>query len=191
MDHLDPKEKHMLLDYLNRITDHRRPQSRQYDLAHMLLFIILWILSWCTSYRELESFMVVNFKKLKNIFWIERKKVPDYSTIRNIIIEVKRDELENALRDYASDICDLSKKDTIKHIAADWKVMRWSFDHFNDEKAVQMLSLYLWWEKVVVWHKEVEAEKTNEIPVFQKLILELWLEWVVYTADAMHCQKKP
>ena len=41
--HLTRKE--MLLDYLKEIPDHRRPQSKQFDLAHVLLFIILGILS--------------------------------------------------------------------------------------------------------------------------------------------------
>lgn len=180
----------MLLDYLKKITDHRRPQSRQYGLSEMLLFIILGILSWCSSYREIESFMVINFEKLKSIFGIEWKRAPDYSTIRNIILEVNKEELETALREYAKDISDIWEWEDIKQVAADWKTMRWSFDHFNDQKSVQILSLYLWWKKIVLGHEKVQAEKTNEIPVLQKMVEDIWLEWVVYTADAMHCQKK-
>ena len=48
--------------------------------------------------------MEIRFEELKKIFEIERKKPPDYSTIRNIILEVDRGELENQLRLYAKEV---------------------------------------------------------------------------------------
>ncbi len=45
--------------------------------------------------------------------------------------------------------------------------------------------------KLILGHHDVTKDKTNEIPVAQKLIAELGLpEGAVYTLDALHCQKK-
>ena len=74
-------------------------------------------------------------------------------------------------------------------IAVDGKVLRGSYDHFGDKKAIQVLSFFETGQGLILAHEVIE-EKTNEIPVFQRLMKELNLEGVVYTLDALHCQKK-
>ena len=44
-------------------------------------------------------------------------------------------------------------------------------------------------QEIILAHEKID-EKTNEIPVFQRLLKELELENIVYTLDALHCQKK-
>ena len=74
-------------------------------------------------------------------------------------------------------------------VAVDGKVLRGSFDNFEDKKAIQVLSFFDTRQGLILAHEKID-EKTNEIPVFQRLIKELRLENVVYTLDALHCQKK-
>jgi hypothetical protein len=47
--------------------------------------------------------MKVRFEQLKKVFEIEWKRIPDYSTIRNIILEVNEEELEEQLRCYSKE----------------------------------------------------------------------------------------
>lgn len=42
---------------------------------------------------------------------------------------------------------------------------------------------------LILAHVQIE-EKTNEIPAFQQLLQEMEIENCMYSADAMHCQKK-
>ena len=81
------------------------------------------------------------------------------------------------------------EKNEAPFIAFDGKVLRGSFDNFNDSKAVQCLSAFLTESKIIIAHREIE-EKTNEIPAAQELILNLGLKDKVFTFDAMHCQEK-
>jgi hypothetical protein len=74
-------------------------------------------------------------------------------------------------------------------IALDGKVLRGSFDRFEDQKAVQVLSALCQAERLIVGHLPV-SHQTNEIPVAQQLIEELGLTGCLYTLDALHCQKK-
>lgn len=186
----------MLLSFLQAIPDFRRKQSQQFPLAEMLLVVIIWVLWGSKSYRELESYIRSNFENLKTLLWLKWKRSPDYSTIRNIIIGCDSNELENVLRLHAEFLEENCVEETctweelLIWAAIDGKAMRWSFDTFTEQKAFHILSVYLSGKKIVLWHEIVETEKTNEIPMAQKIIGELWLEWVVYTLDAMHCQKK-
>jgi hypothetical protein len=66
--------------------------------------------------------------------------------------------------------------------------LRGSFDHINDRKADQTLTAFASASAIVLAHTEIE-DKSNEIPAAQQMIRELRLTGVVFTADAMHCQK--
>ena len=75
-------------------------------------------------------------------------------------------------------------------IALDGKVLRGSFDRFQDQKAAQVLSAFCQGKHIILGHLPVST-KTNEIPVAQRLIEELGLEGCLYTLDALHCQGGP
>ena len=178
----------MLYEKLKKITDHRRSQWRQFWLWEVLFFSILAILSWADSYRKINLFIKVHFDKLKEKYWLNWKKIPWYTTIRNIILNSNKKELENIFREYSLELTNLKKWKWYNAIWLDWKVVRWSFDHFIDQKAIQIFSALLDWE-IILAQEEIE-EKTNEIPVAQKFFEELWIKWAIFTLDALHCQKK-
>ena len=179
----------MILTFLDNLKDHRRSQGLRYELKHIILFSIMAILSNAKSYRQISSFIKMHYKTLDKDFALNWKSPPSYSTVRNIIQATDSKELESCFRSYSQV---LSNKNTINadvSIAVDGKVLRGSYDHFEDKKAIQVLSFFETGQGLILAHETIE-EKTNEIPVFQRLITELGLEGVVYTLDALHCQKK-
>ena len=176
----------MLDSFLFQIVDHRRAQGRRYELGHILLFSILAILSNATSYRKIHTFIVAHYDELNEIFDLNWKRMPAYTTIREIIQSTSGDELEKAFREYSKTL-DTSKAEK-KLIACDGKVLRGSFDHFNDQKAIQILSAFTSDGHIILAHEEI-AEKTNEIPTAQMLIEKLGLSGHIFTFDALHCQK--
>ena len=179
----------MLLTIFETIPDRRRWQWKVYKLEHVLLFSILAILSWAFSYRKIHTFIKEHFDFLKKKFKLTWKKVPCYCTIRNIIQWTDPRELEKAFREYSKKMSDVNNEE-YKFISLDWKTLRWSFDNFEDQKAIQVFSALLMWENIILGHEEIEWQKTNEIPVAQDLVKNLWLKKCIYTWDAMHCQKK-
>jgi hypothetical protein len=74
-------------------------------------------------------------------------------------------------------------------IGCDGKVLRGSFDHFKDQKAIQILSAFVSNSQIILAHEEI-ATKTNEIPTAQALMEALGLSGYIFTFDALHCQKK-
>ena len=177
----------MLYDLLCKIKDHRRRQGRRYQLEHILLFSVLAILSNATSYRKVQAFIEAHYETLDKAFDLNWQHLPAYTTIRAIIQGVLSDELEDIFREY-SDL--LASSSTEKRfVSFDGKVLRGSFDHFQDQKAIQVLSAFLTNCRIILAHEEI-ARKTNEIPTAQELILELGLSDCIFTFDAINCQEK-
>jgi hypothetical protein len=177
----------MLLEIFNKITDHRRAQARQFDLPHILLFVVLAVTSGSHSYRMIHTFIKMNFTTLKKHYGIHWKRAPAYATIRKIIHGVNAHALEKSFREYSEMITSLRQG---RHLSLDGKTVRGSFDHFQDKKAIQVFSALFTQEELVLAHEFIEGHKTNEIPIAQQLIKDLGLSDCIMTADAMHCQKK-
>lgn len=176
----------MLQSFLFKIKDHRRKQGQRYALGHILLFSILAILSGADSYRKVQKFMVVHYDRLNEIFELNWKRMPAYTTVRDIIQGTSGTELEQSFRQYSQV---LAESDAEKQfIGCDGKVLRGSFDHFQDQKAVQILSAFMSDSQIILAHEEM-ATKTNEIPTAQSLMETLGLSGYIFTFDALHCQK--
>ena len=177
----------MLLKFVKKINDTRRKQGQRFQLEYIILFSILAILCGAEGYKDIERFIDVHFKKLSRKFRLKWQKRPAYTTIRNIILGINKDSLEKTFREYTEYLEKLDKSADIKCIAIDGKSLRGSFDHFNDKKALHMLSTFLSCKNLILQHYEVD-DKSNEIPALQKLLTELGIKGAILTMDAMHCQ---
>ena len=184
-----------LLNALEDINDPRRPQGIRYKLSHLLLFCVFGILSGATSYRSIRTFIRERKDILEKLYGVGLRKVPAVNTIRNMIHALTAAHLEEIFRNHAQALLtspSVGNTARVRHppaIALDGKTLRHSFDHLNDQKAAQVLTAFACDYAIILANVEV-SEKTNEIPVAQKLIEELGLRGVIFTADAMHCQKK-
>ena len=127
---------------------------------------------------------------LNHVFGSRFDQSPSINTVRVLLQTVGGQPLELAARAYAEHlVVDGTVKEAIPLIALDGKTLRGSFDHFHDGKAVHTLSALAIAEKIVLAHFEVDG-KTNEIPCVPELIRQLDLPGVIYTGDAMNCQKE-
>ena len=176
----------MLQSFLFEIKDHRRKQGVRYKQGHILLFSVLAILSGATSYRKIHQFIVKHYEELDEIFDLNWKRIPAYTTIRDIIQGTSSEELEQSFRKQSAYL--LKSSENHLFIGYDGKVLRGSFDHFQDQKAVQILSAFASNENIILAHEEI-AVKTNEIPTAQSLIEKSGLSGCIFTFDALHCQK--
>lgn len=179
----------MILTFLADLQDHRRPQGQRYKLEHIILFSIMAFLSNAKSYRDISRFIKTRFEVLKKDFGLTWERAPGYTTIRNVIMGVDSEELEACFRSYTQSLIEGSNTSSVGTIAFDGKTLRGSYDHFQDKRAMQILSMFRTEDKIILVH-EVIDQKTNEIPMVQKLLEEIGLEGYYYTMDALHCQKK-
>ena len=179
----------MLKSFLYKIIDQRSLQGQRYPLGQILLLSIFAMLCGADSYRKIAELIKLKYEIFDKYLDLKWKKVPAYTTIRNILNSVSAEELEKAFREYNLELVNSGKSLENAVIAFDGKVLKGSFDNFKDQKAIQILTAFLVEEQIILAHKEI-PDKTNEIPAVIELIEELKITNCIFTADALHCQKK-
>jgi hypothetical protein len=177
-----------LLTALRDVTDPRRAQGKRYPLPHLLLFTVLALMSGARSYRGIITFLEERRDLLNQHFGVALKRAPAVNTLRTVLQSLDAEALERAFRHHARDLLSVVEADGKPMIALDGKTLRGSFDHINDRKAAQTLTAFASPSAILLAHTPID-EKSNEIPAAQQMIGELGLTGVIFTADAMHCQK--
>jgi hypothetical protein len=176
-----------LLAALDRIPDPRRRQGRRYGLAPLLLFSVLAVLTGATSYRRIRLFIGVHRERLNATFGARFRRAPAVNTLRTLFHALEPAEVEAAFRRHAEQLDDAPTSPGRRVIALDGKTLRGSFDHLEDQAAAQVLSAFASDAALILAHQEIT--QGDEIAAAQALIEELGLSGVLFTADALHCQK--
>src|SRR4051812_12131441 len=178
-----------LLAALDRIPDPRRRQGRRYPLAHLLLFSVLAVLAGATSYRGILVSIAVHRERLNAVFGAALRRAPAVDTLRALFLALDPAELEAAFRRHAGGLSGGVRAGGLRVIALDGKTLKRSFDHLNDRAAAQVLSAFASEAALILAHQEIA--EGDEIAAAQALIGALGVRGVLFTADALHGQKKP
>src|SRR5919202_901667 len=157
-------------------------------LAYLLLFSVLAVLAGATSYRGILTFIGVHRERLNAVFGARFRRAPAVNTLRGLFLALDAAELEAAFREHARALADRAPASGPQVIALDGKTLKRSFDHLNDEAAAHVLSAFAGEAALILAPQEVGAVP-EEVPAAQALIEALGLRGVLFTADALHCQK--
>jgi hypothetical protein len=177
-----------LLVALGDVPEPRRAQGKRYPLPHLLLFTVLASLSGAQSYRAIITFLDQRRVLLNRYFRVDLKRAPVVNTLRTVLQSLDTEALEQAFRRHATALLPTGAAGEKPVIALDGKTLRGSFDRLNDRKVVQMLTAFASASAIVLAHTEIDDE-SHEIPAAQRMIRELGVSGVMFTADAMHCRK--
>ena len=177
-----------LLAALAEVPDPRRAQGQRYSMRHLLLFSVLATLAGATSYQKIVAFMALQRERLNTVFGACFRRAPAVNTLRHLFLALGRDDLEAAFRCHARDLDAHSKPEALRTVALDGKTLRGSFDHLTDRKAVHVLSAFASDAALILAHQELAGapDETAAVPV---LMAELGVSGVLFTADALHCQR--
>jgi hypothetical protein len=178
-----------LLAALEEIPDPRRRQGQRYALAHLLLFSVLAVLAGATSYRGIRVFIGVHRERLNATFGARFRRAPAVNTVRTLFQALDPAALEAAFRRHARTLSDGTPTPEPRVIALDGKTLKRSFDHLNDAAAAHVLSAFACEAALILAHQEVR-DAPDEIPAVPALIEALGVRGALFTADALHCQKK-
>ena len=177
-----------LLGLLEEVPDHRRAEGKIYQLAHVLLFSILAIVSGGNSYRGIATFIAVHRRTLNAAFGLTWRRAPAHTAVRYILQGLDPAAVEAAFRRHAALLQAARATPGQGSSALDGKTLRGSFDRFHDRAAAQVLSAFATDTALVLAHVDI-AEKSGEIPAAQALLAELGVgRDTLVTLDALHCQ---
>ena len=128
-----------LLGLLEEVPDHRRAEGKVYQLAHVLLFSILAIVSGGNSYRSIATFIEMHHHRLNDVFGLTWRRAPAHTAIRYILQGLDSSAVEAAFRRHANLLQAAHAKPGGGSLAIDGKTLRGSFDGFRDRAAAHLL----------------------------------------------------
>ena len=177
-----------LIDQLNQVKDPRRKQGQRFPLTTVLLIIIMGIISGRYGYREITVFSKANQKDLIKNLRIKHKRVPSHVTIRDVIMRIDFDSLNNAFYKWASAYVKIEKNDWL---SVDGKSIKSTVEDYDKsyQNFVSLVSVFSQKRGQVVKASAFENKKTSEISVVHQLIEILDIKDAVITLDALHCKK--
>lgn len=183
-----------LIQKLKEIPDFRRPQGRIYSLWQVLLIVIMATMSGYFGERAKGDFVDRNEEQLLSFFKPKSNKLPSYQLIDYVLDKIGFDELILIFLDWAKSLkVDIQDSDLEKEwVHLDGKAIAGTIKNCSskEQEFINIVSAFSSKRRKVLGFNLVENNKESEIPKIQELIKLLDLQDVVFTADALHCQKE-
>ena len=180
---LEEKPLLSLYEVFATLPDPRSKQGQRYELPYLLTCLVAALLCNCNSTLAVGQWCRDQQELLAQRFGKRRYQCPDASLYRKLLPRLDAEQIEYTLADW---ICSTLQAQPDDPIALDGKTVRGAGT--DEKEAPHLLSFRTHNSQETLLQAEV-AEKTNEIPVAQALLLCLPVAGRVITADALHTQK--
>jgi len=145
-------------------------------------------ISGCRSYYALEDFGPRHYRAVSEQLGLEVTRLPSDTTFRRILQKLDFETLAQQFEQWASRTIDIQAGEWVaidgKSIKGTGTLPGTAYQNF-----INMVSLYSSQQGVVLASQQFESKHNSELKVVQTMIEALELEEVVFTMDALHCQK--
>ena len=177
-----------LITSLQEIRDFRASRGRRYPLWLILLLIVMGTISGCRSYYALEDFGVRHYVAVSEKLGLTVTRLPSDTTFRRILQKLDFQTLAQQFEQWADSTCDIEPGEWV---AVDGKSIRGTVMEPGTayQNFVNMVSVYSSQLGIVLAAQQFESKHNSELKVVQTMLEALQLEGVVFTLDALHCQK--
>lgn len=175
-----------LQSQLDTLDDPRRGQGKRHRQGFVLLIVLLATISGYLGYRAMEDFLAKHHAQLLTLFQPEKGRIPSYSTVRRVLMGVDFQQFTQIYKNWIAHHLPRQPERAGEHwMSVDGKSLRGT----ASPDYVHLVSIFSSFDKVVL-DTGVVDRKSNEIPLVQRMIAESGLKEVIFTIDALHCQKK-
>ena len=175
-----------LREELKTLKDKRRGQAQQHKIDVVLMITIMATMSGYQGYRAIGDFAQRYKKQIVKYLELEKDRVPAYATVRRVVQEVDHKEFGNIFTKWMKHYM---KKSNSQWIAVDGKAIKGTKQKEEDKRLAHLVSFFASDSKEILIARKT-ADKSNEIPLVQKMMEEFPLKDMIITLDALHCQTK-
>jgi hypothetical protein len=109
------------------------------------------------------------------------RRPPAHTSIRFILQGLKAEDVEKAFREHAANLNSGETVSRVRALALDGKVLKGSFDAFNDTRAKQMLSAFAAGTALVLAH----IERPDDLPAIHRRTDIARPSWFIRLRDLM------
>ena len=171
---------------LATLKDKRRGQAQQHKIDVVLMITIMATMSGYQGYRAIGDFAQRYQKQIVKYLELEKDRVPAYATVRRVIQEIDHKKFGDIFTKWMKHYM---KKSNSQWIAVDGKAIKGTKQKEEDKKLAHLVSFFASDSQEILIARKT-ADKSNEIPLVQKMMEEFPLQGMIITLDALHCQTK-
>jgi len=177
-----------LIQSLQEIRDFRASQGRRYPLWLILLLVVMGTISGCRSYYALEDFGARHYGAVSEQLGLKVTRLPSDTTFRRILQKLDFQSLAIQFEQWVNSTFTLEPDEWV---AIDSKSIRGTVTEPGTayQNFVSLVSVYSHQQGIVLAGQQFESKHNSELKVVQTILKVLNLEGVVFTMDALHCQK--
>lgn len=175
-----------LYERFKDLNDFRRGQGKVHKLELVLLIVTMSMMSGYIGIRATGDFIERNRKDLLDLFKPKNDKLPSFQTISRVLQCLNFANLNKIFIDWSKDYID---KDTWYSIDGKGISGTVKNAHNKLQEYSNLVSIFSNNNKQVLSVEKVN-NKSSEIFAVKDLIKALDLEGVIFTLDALHCQKE-
>lgn len=179
-----------LIAHLKQIPDYRKAKGRRHDLWLVLMLVLLGTLCGYRGYRPLADFSAQHWPSLCALLDLPTDtRIPSYSTFRRVLQQVDFAPLVTLFNQWRQHFIPVSEP---TWVAADGKSIKSTLTHYSAayQNFVMTVSAFTHQTGVVLHLQVMDNKQTSEIEVVRQLVAALAGQPLVFTLDALHCQKK-
>jgi hypothetical protein len=179
-----------LIGELKQIPDYRKSKGKRHELWLVMLVVVLGSLCGYRGYRPLADFSQQHWQTLCELVELPlTTRLPSYSTYRRVLHRVDFEPLVNLFNRWSQMMIQLTEQ---TWVAADGKSIRSTLTDYSEsyQNFVTTVSAFTHQSGVVLRLQVMNNQQTSEIEVVRQLIAALAGQPIVFTLDALHCQKK-
>ncbi len=177
-----------LIQSLQNIRDFRAAQGRRYPLWLILLLVIMGTISGCRSYYALEDFGARHYQAVSEKLGLTVTRLPSDTTFRRILQKLDFQTLAQQFEQWVNSTFTIAPREWV---AVDGKSIKGTVTAPGTayQNFISLVSLYSSQQGIVLASQQFESKHNSELKVVQTMLEALNLEAVVFTLDALHCQK--
>lgn len=175
-----------LRDALKDIKDNRRGAGQRHKIDVVLMITIMATMSGYVGYRAIGDFTKRYKKELIDYLKVEKNRLPAFATTRRVLMSIDYDVFEDVFEHW---IGQYLKQEKNQWVSIDGKAIKGTKQREEDLKLAHLVSFFNSDSKEILMARKT-ATKSNEIPLVQEMIESFPFKDMIFTLDALHCQKK-
>ncbi len=178
--------KFNLRQELKTLKDKRRGQAKQHTIDVVLMITVMATMSGYKGYRAIGDFTQRYKEEIVQYLELEKGRVPSFLTVRRVLMGINHEEFGDIFTKWMKQYM---KKSKTNWVAVDGKAIKGTKQKEEDLKLAHLVSFFASDSKEILIARKT-ADKSNEIPLVQKMMKEFPLQDMIITLDALHCQAK-
>jgi hypothetical protein len=179
-----------LIEQLKQIPDYRKSKGKRHSLWLVLMLVLLGTLCGYRGYRPLADFTQQHWQVLCELLELPSDtRLPSYSTFRRVLQRVDFVPFVRLFNHWSQCFIQLSEE---TWVAADGKSIKSTLSDYSEsyQNFVSTVSAFTHHSGVVLHLQVMDNKHISEIEVVRQVITALAGKPIVFTLDALHCQKK-